>query len=335
MKKSKKSHARPKKKAVAKKKSARTKHAKPVRSAASESAKPMRTSALRLKLGLPKGSLQSATLTVFSRAGFRINVDERSYFPSVDDEEMEIMLLRAQEMSRYVQDGALDGGITGNDWILENGSEVVKIADLTYAKQGFSPVRWVLAVPVDSPIQRPKDLEGKRIATELVNMTKGYLKMHKVNAHVEFSWGATEAKVGTNLVDAIVELTETGTSLRANKLRIVDTICSSTTQLIANKAAWADPWKRRKLESLAILLKGAITAEAKVGLKMNVSRKHLKTVLDLLPAVRKPTISELTESGWCAIETVIDEKTVRHLIPDLKKAGAEGIIEYGLNKRIY
>ena len=276
-----------------------------------------------------------ATLNILQRAGFRINVNERSYFPTIDDEELEVMLLRAQEMSRYVQDGALDGGITGNDWILENGSDVVKVADLTYAKQGFTPVRWVLAVPAESPIQRPKDLEGKRIATELVNMTKAYLRMHKVNAQVEFSWGATEAKVGTNLVDAIVELTETGASLRANKLRIVDTICSSTTQLIANKTAWADPWKHRKLESVAILLKGAIAAEAKVGLKMNVSRKHLKAVLELLPAVRKPTISELSESGWCAVETVIDEKTVRQLIPDLKKAGAEGIIEYGLNKLIY
>lgn len=300
-----------------------------------EAAKPLRTNALRLKIGLPKGSLQVATLGIFTRAGFRVHVNERSYFPTVDDEEMEIMLLRAQEMSRYVQDGALDGGITGNDWILESGSDVIKVTDLTYAKQGFTPVRWVLAVPNESPIQRPKDLEGKRIATELVNMTKGYLRMHKVNAQVEFSWGATEAKVGTNLVDAIVELTETGSSLRANKLRIVDTICSSTTQLIANKTAWADPWKRRKLESLAILLKGAISAEAKVGLKMNVARRNLKGVLDLLPAIRKPTISELAESGWCAIETVIDEKTVRSLIPDLKKAGAEGLIEYPLNKLIY
>src|SRR3989338_1231779 len=297
--------------------------------------RPLRTSATRLKIGLPTGSLEAAALNIFGRAGFRVHVNERSYFPTVDDEEMEIMLLRAQEMPRYVQDGALDGGITGNDWILENGSDVVKVTDLTYAKQGFSPVRWVLAVPVDSAIQRPKDLEGKRIATELVNMTRGYLKMHKVNAHVEFSWGATEAKVGTNLVDAIVELTETGTSLRANKLRIVDTICSSTTPLIANKTAWADPWKRRKLESVAILLKGALNAEAKVGLKMNVSRKHLKPVLDLLPAVRKPTISELSESGWCAVETILDEKVVRQLIPALKKAGAEGIIEYGLNKLIY
>jgi len=332
-------------KTAKRKKSTHTSKAKPkAKSKARPKAKPaegkaaapaLRTSAMRLKIGLPKGSLQQATMTVFGRAGFRIHANERSYFPTVDDEELEIMLLRAQEMSRYVQDGALDGGITGNDWILENGSDVVKIADLTYAKQGFAPVRWVLAVPNESPIQRPKDLEGKRIATELVNMTKGYLKMHKVNAHVEFSWGATEAKVGTELVDAIVELTETGASLRANKLRIVDTICSSTTQLIANKQAWADPWKRRKLESLAILLKGAIAAEAKVGLKMNVARRNLKGVLDLLPAVRRPTISDLAESGWVALETVLDEKSVRQLIPDLKKAGAEGLIEYSLNKLIY
>lgn len=328
-----------KKKAPAKKSAHKKPAASPKKTekkpAVSGAVKPLRTSALRLKIGLPKGSLQAATLNIFGRAGFRVHVNERSYFPTVDDEEMEIMLLRAQEMPRYVQDGALDGGITGNDWILENGSDVVKVTDLTYAKQGFTPVRWVLAVPNDSLIQRPKDLEGKRIATELVNMTKGYLKMHKVNAHVEFSWGATEAKVGTGLVDAIVELTETGASLRANKLRIVDTICSSTTQLIANKTAWADPWKRRKLESVAILLKGAISAEAKVGMKMNVARRNLKTVLELLPAIRKPTISELSESGWCAVETVLDEKTVRSLIPELKKAGAEGLIEYPLNKLIY
>ncbi len=311
---------------------------KPAPAASSPSgqgAKSLRASVTRLRIGLPKGSLEAATLGIFKRAGFRITVHERSYFPTIDDEEMEIMLLRAQEMARYVQEGALDGGITGNDWILEHGADVVKVADLTYAKQGFTPVRWVLAVPSDSPVQRPKDLEGKRIATELVQMTRAYLKMHKVNAHVEFSWGATEAKVATGLVDALVELTETGASLRANKLRIVDTICSSTTQLIANQGAWADPWRRRKLENLAILLKGAITAEAKVGLKMNVARRHLKSVLELLPAIRKPTISELSESGWCAVETVIDEKTVRHLIPDLKKAGAEGIIEYALNKLIY
>ncbi len=290
---------------------------------------------MRLKLGLPKGSLQESTLKLFKRAGFHLNITERSYFPTIDDEELEIMLLRAQEMSRYVEAGALDGGITGNDWILENGSEVVKVSDLTYSKQGFDPVRWVLAVPVDSKVTRPKDLEGKRVATELVSITKSYLKSHKVNATVEFSWGATEAKVATGLVDAIVELTETGASLRANKLRIVDTICTSTTQLIANKAAWKDPWKKKKLESLATLIRGAISAESMVGLKMNVSKKNLKYVLALLPALKKPTISSLSTNGWLALETVLDEKSVRSLIPELKKAGAEGLIEYSLNKIIY
>ena len=290
---------------------------------------------MRLKFGLPKGSLQEATLQLFKRAGFHLTVTERSYFPTIDDEEMEVILLRAQEMSRYVEAGALDGGITGNDWILENGSDVVKAADLSYSKQGFDAVRWVLAVPQESKITRPKDLEGKRLATEIVNLTRSYLKSHKVNATVEFSWGATEAKVGTGLVDAIVELTETGASLRANKLRVVDTICTSTTQLIANKAAWRDPWKRKKIESLSTLLKGAISAEAKVGLKMNVSKKHLKAVLGILPAIKRPTVSPLSTDGWLALEKVLDEKTVRHLIPELKKAGAEGIIEYSLNKIIY
>ena len=290
---------------------------------------------MRLKFGLPKGSLQEATVNLFRKAGFHLTVTERSYFPSIDDEELEIILLRAQEMSRYVEAGVLDGGITGNDWIMENGSDVVKVADLSYSKQGFQPVRWVLAVPIDSKVMRPKDLEGKRLATELVALTKAYLKSHKVNAMVEFSWGATEAKVGTELVDAIVELTETGASLRANKLRIVDTICTSTTQLIANKAAWRDAWKKKKIESLSTLLKGAIAAESKVGLKMNVSKKNLKNVLEILPAIRKPTVSPLSSDGWFAIETVLDEKAVRSLIPELKKVGAEGIIEYGLSKIIY
>ena len=290
---------------------------------------------MRLKLGLPKGSLQEATLNLFKRAGFHLNLTDRSYFPTIDDEELEIILLRAQEMSRYVEAGALDAGITGNDWIMENGSDVVKVADLSYSKQGLEPVRWVLAVPFDSKVTRPKDLEGKRLATELVSLTRSYLKSHKVNATVEFSWGATEAKVGADLVDAIVELTETGTSLRANKLRIVDTICTSTTQLIANKTSWRETWKRKKLESIATLLKGAIAAESKVGLKMNVSKKNLKGVLQILPAIRKPTISGLSTNGWFAVETVLDEKVVRSLIPELKKAGAEGIIEYSLNKIIY
>lgn len=290
---------------------------------------------MRLKFGLPKGSLQQATFNLFKKAGFNLAASERSYFPTIDDEEMEIILLRAQEMSRYVEAGALDAGITGNDWVMENGSDVVRVADLSYSKQGFEPVRWVLAVPMDSKITRPKDLEGKRIATELVALTRSYLKSHKVNATVEFSWGATEAKVGTNLVDAIVELTETGASLRANKLRVVDTICSSTTQLVVNKAAWRDPWKKKKVESVATLLKGAIAAESKVGLKLNVSKKNLKKVIDILPAIKKPTVASLSTTGWFAVETVLDQKTVRGLIPDLKKAGAEGLIEYSLNKIIY
>ncbi len=290
---------------------------------------------MRLKVGLPKGSLQEATLGLFRKAGFHLAMTERSYFPSIDDEEMEVVLLRAQEMSRYVEAGVLDAGITGNDWVMENGSDVVKVADLSYSKQGLGPVRWVLAVPMDSKIMRPKDLDGKRLATELVNLTKSYLKSHKVNATVEFSWGATEAKVGTNLVDAIVELTETGASLRANKLRIVDTLCASTTYLIASKAAWRDPWKKKKIESIATLMKGAIAAESKVGLKMNVSKKNLKSVLGILPAIKKPTVSPLSSTGWFAVETVLDEKGVRSLISELKKAGAEGIIEYSLNKIIY
>ena len=290
---------------------------------------------MRFKLGLPKGSLQEATVQLFQQAGFQLTVTERSYFPTIDDEEMEVVLLRAQEMSRYVEAGALDGGITGNDWIMENGSDVVKVAELSYSKRSLEPVRWVLAVPVDSKIMRPKDLEGKRLATELVNLTRSYLKSHKVNASVEFSWGATEAKVGTGLVDAIVELTETGSSLRANKLRIVDTLCTSTTQLIASKAAWKDSWKRKKLESIATLLKGAIVARGKVGLKMNVSKKSLKQVLQILPAIKRPTVAPLSTGGWFALETVLDEKVVRDLIPELKKAGAEGLIEYSLNKIIY
>ncbi len=290
---------------------------------------------MRLKLGLPKGSLQESTVQLFQHAGFQLGVKERSYFPTIDDEEIEITLLRAQEMSRYVEAGALDGGITGNDWILENGSDVVKVAELPYSKKSMDPVRWVLAVPVDSKISRPKDLEGKRLATELVGMTRAYLKSHKVNATVEFSWGATEAKVSTGLVDAIVELTETGSSLRANKLRIVDTICTSSTQLIANKLAWKDAWKRRKLESMATLLKGAIAARGKVVIKMNVAKKNLKDVLKVLPAIRKPTVSPLSTTPWFAIETVLDEKSVRTLIPELKKAGAEGIIEFPLSKIIY
>jgi ATP phosphoribosyltransferase len=287
----------------------------------------------KLKLGLPKGSLQEATFNMMSKAGFRISGSDRSYKPYIDDEEITVMLIRAQEMARYVEDGALDAGITGKDWIEENGAEVVEIADLVYAKQGMRPVRWVVAVPEDSRIKKPEDLEGKRIATEVVNITKKYLKKIGVKADVEFSWGATEIKP-PDLADAIVELTETGSSLKANKLRILDTVLSSTTKLVMNKEAYRDEWKRRKVESMAMLLLGALEAEKRVGIKMNVPEEKLDKVLSLVPALRKPTLSELSEKGWYALETVIEESIVRKIIPELKKAGAEGIIEYPLNKVI-
>jgi len=288
-----------------------------------------------LKLGLPKGSLQEATLKMFQKAGFKISLVERSYFPDIDDPQIEPILLRAQEMSRYVEAGALDCGITGADWIREFGSEVVNVAELVYAKKKLVPVKWVLAVPCNSKIKRPQGLKGKRIATELVNVTRSYLKRKKIKADVEFSWGATEVKLAAGLVDAIVELTETGATLSAHNLRIVDTVCTSVTQLIANKRSWQDSWKRKKIEELALLLKGAVEAEEKVGLKMNVRRGGLKKILAILPAMRKPTVSNLSQAGWLALETVIDEKVVRDLIPRLKKAGAEGIIEYPLNKVIH
>jgi len=288
----------------------------------------------KLKLGLPKGSLQEATVKMFRKAGFYVGISDRSYFPSIDDDDIECILFRAQEMARYVEDGILDAGITGNDWILENGANVVRVAELIYAKQSMRPVRWVLAVPQDSKIKGVKALQGKTIATELVNVTKNYLKKNKVKANVEFSWGATEVKAIIG-VDAIVEVTETGSSLRANKLREVATVCESTTQLIANRKSWLNPWKRAKIENLALLLKGAILAEEKVGLKMNVAKTDLKSVLALLPAMKKPTIANLTDPAWVDVETIIDEKTVRDLIPKLKRAGAQGIIEYPLNKVIY
>jgi len=288
-----------------------------------------------LKIGLPKGSLQEATFKMFRKAGYNVSLpNERSYFPSINDAEIKAVLLRAQEMSRYVQDGALDCGITGNDWILENKSDVVRVTDLAYAKQSMNKVRWVLAVPQDSGIKSVKDLKGKRVATELVNVTKDYFKKNKVNVGVEFSWGATEVKVSAGLVDAIVELTETGSSLRANKLVEIATLCESTTQFIANKVSYKDSWKKAKMEEIALLLKGAIAAEEKVGLKMNVKKENLKKVIAKLPALKKPTISGLSDGGWYAIETVIDERVVRVLIPELKKAGAQGIIEYPLNKVI-
>ncbi len=288
-----------------------------------------------LKLGLPKGSLQEATIKVFERAGFKIFVSGRSYFPHIDDSEIEPVLLRAQEMSRYVEDGALDCGITGADWILENGSKVVSLADLIYAKQTSVKVRWVLAVPDDSKIHSVKDLEGKKIATELVSVTKNYLKQNRVNADVEFSWGATEAKVASGLVDGVVELTETGSSLKAHKLRIVATICESTTQFIANEKALRDRWRKAKMDQLVMLLKGAIAANNMVGLKMNVEKKNIDKILKLLTSLKNPTISNLSQDNWLAVETVIDEGTVRGLIPQLKDAGAQGIIEYSLNKLIY
>jgi len=288
----------------------------------------------KLRLGLPKGSLQEATIKVFERAGFKIYVSGRSYFPSIDDAEIELVLLRAQEMSRYVEDGALDCGLTGSDWVRENNSDVQVMADLVYAKTSAVKVRWVLAVAERSTVKSVKDLEGKRIATELVKVTEKYLKNNKVTADVEFSWGATEAKVADGLVDAVVELTETGSSLKAHKLRIVDTLCESVTQFIANKKAVADPWKKQKMEQLTMLLEGAIRANNMVGLKMNVEKKNIKNVIGLLPSLKNPTVSALADDTWAAIETVIDEGTVRTLIPQLKKAGASGIIEYSLNKII-
>lgn len=289
----------------------------------------------KLKLGLPKGSLQDATVALFEKAGFQVVVSSRSYFPQIDDEEISPVLLRAQEMSRYVEDETLDCGITGNDWIEENSSDVSRLAELQYAKATTNKVRWVLAVPEASSIRTPKDLAGKKIATEVVNITKKYLAKHKVKADVEFSWGATEAKVASGLVDAIVELTETGSSLRANKLRIVETLCESSTQFIANKKAIKDPWKKKKMEQVIMLLRGALAAKNMVGLKMNVSMKNLDEVLKVLTALRNPTVAPLTKDGWVALETVIDESTVRQIIPALKDAGAEGIIEYSLNKLIY
>jgi len=288
----------------------------------------------KLKLGLPKGSLSEATVRMFAKAGFNLTVSSRSYIPVIDDPEIEPIMLRAQEMSRYVEGGVLDCGLTGNDWVLENRSDVVRLADLAYAKQGMGPVRWVLAVPEKSSLRGVKDLKGKRIATELVEVTKDFLKKNGVAADVEFSWGATEVKVAARLVDAIVELTETGSSLRAHNLKELATLCTSTTQFIANKAALKDPWKKRKMQQVALLLRGAIEAEGKVGLKMNVRADRVSRLLKLLPALRNPTIAHLSDERWVAVETVIDEKLVRRLIPQLKEAGAEGIIEYALNKII-
>ena len=285
----------------------------------------------KLKLGIPKGSLENATVDLFRRAGFNINISSRSYFPGIDDPEIECMLIRAQEMARYVQDGVLDAGLTGFDWVVENEADVQVVADLVYAKQSFGKVRWVLAVPESALVKTVKDLEGKVIATELVNATKRYLERNGVNAKVEFSWGATEVKPPV-LADAIVEVTETGSSLRANNLRIVETIMESNTQLIANKTAWADDWKRRKLSDIKMLLDGAINALGKVGLMLNVEKANLERVLSVLPALKKPTISHLSDENWLALNTILEETTVRTIIPRLKEAGAQGIVEYPLNK---
>jgi ATP phosphoribosyltransferase len=284
-----------------------------------------------LVLGLPKGSLQESTFALFHKAGFRISAGARSYVPHVDDPAISARLIRAQEISRYVENGHLDCGLTGRDWIVENRSKVVEVAELMYAKQGFRPVRWVLAVPEASPVRSVRDLRGKRIATEAVGLTRRYLRRHKVRAEVEFSWGATEVKA-PDLVDAIVELTETGSSLRANNLRVVDTVMESTTRFIANARAWADPWKRRKMEQIATLLKGVLVAEGRVLLKLNVGRRNLPGVLRRLPALHAPTVNALSEAGWFSVESVIEERVVRDLIPALKAAGAEGIVEIALNK---
>jgi ATP phosphoribosyltransferase len=284
-----------------------------------------------LKLGIPKGSLENATVDLFRRAGFNITTSSRSYFPAIDDPDMECMLIRAQEMARYVEDGILDAGLTGLDWVEEVGADVHAVADLVYAKQSFGKVRWVLAVPESSAFHSVKDLEGKIIATELVSTTKRYLARNGVTAKVEFSWGATEVKPPV-LADAIVEVTETGSSLRANKLRIVETVLESNTQLIANKASWANDGKRRKLEDLKLLLEGAINALGKVGLMLNVHKDNLAAVVQVLPALKRPTVSHLTDSEWLAVNTILDESTVRTIIPRLKQAGAEGIVEYPLNK---
>ena len=286
-----------------------------------------------LRLGIPAGSLQEATGELFRRAGYKITFHSRSYFPTVDDTEIECMLIRAQEMARYVQDGVLDAGLTGYDWIMENGADVHEVAELVFSKVSRRPVRWVLCVPESSPVRTVKDLEGKRIATEAVGLTERYLASHGVKAKVEFSWGATEVKP-PKLADAIVEVTETGSSLRANQLRILDEVLTSTPRFIANRQAYADPWKRQKIDDIVLMLRGAMAAEGKVGLMMNVPCDRLDQVLSILPALQQPTISSLADKEWVDVNTVLDEAVVRHIIPRLKSAGARGIVEYALNKVI-
>jgi len=288
----------------------------------------------KLKLGIPKGSLEANTIDLFKRAGWRITYDSRSYFPDIDDEDVSCSLVRAQEMSRYIEEGVLDLGLTGRDWIIENDSDVQVVQDLVYSKVSPVQARWVLVVKENSRIRTIEDLEGKRISTELVNFTKRYFKERKINVEVEFSWGATEAKVVEGVVDAIVEVTETGSTLRANKLRIVHELMKTNTQLIANNAAWADPWKRRKIEQIRMLLNGSLQALDKVGIKMNVPKEGLSKVMKLLPSLKAPTVSGLFSEEWFAVEAIISKNTVRELIPRLQEAGAEGIIEYNLNKVI-
>jgi ATP phosphoribosyltransferase len=286
----------------------------------------------QLTLGVPKGSLQEATINLFRQSGWRISLSERNYFPEINDPEISCAICRAQEMSRYVENGTFDLGLTGRDWILENDSEVVVVADLIYSKVSQRPARWVLAVPYDSPITSLEDLRGKKIATELVNFTRRYFSAAGIDVKVEFSWGATEAKVISGLCDAIVEVTETGATMRANGLRIVQDLMQSNTQLIAHKAAWEDPWKREKMEQISLLLQGALRAEDLVGLKMNVSKEKLNDIIEILPSLNAPTIAHLYQSDWLSVETVVGRKIVRELIPRLIKRGAEGIIEYPLNK---
>ncbi len=288
---------------------------------------------MKLKVGLPKGSLQDSTLDLFRKAGYIITIGQRAYTPNFDDPELEGLLIRAQEMAHYVENGVLDIGLTGRDWILEQEADVIEVADLVYAKQGLRPVKWVVAVPENSPFEKVEDLKGKRIATELVNVTRKFFKSRNIDVQVEFSWGATEVKP-PKLADAIVEVTETGSSLRANNLRIIDLVLESTTKLIANRSAWEDPWKRQKIENIACLLKGALMAEEMVGLKMNINRANLPRILKILPALHTPTISNLQDPDWVAVEVVINEKVAREIIPDLRRAGAQGIVEYPLNKVI-
>jgi ATP phosphoribosyltransferase len=285
----------------------------------------------KLKLGIPKGSLQDATIALFARAGWNIYASGRSYFPSIDDPEIECMLVRAQEMARYVEHGALDAGLTGNDWVLENQSDVQRVSSLTYSKASRTAVRWVLAVPEDSPFHKPEDLAGKTIATELVEFTRRYFAERNIPVRVEFSWGATEVKPPT-LADAIVEVTETGSSLRANRLRIIETLMESETQLIANKKSWSDPWKRSKIETLALMLNGAMAAQNQVGLMLNVEKHNLDAILGVLPALNSPTVSHLRNENWVAVNTILEQSVVRDVIPKLKAAGGTGIVEYPLSK---